>query len=61
MQQELDMQVAAGDVYDYDSQWQDILRASGWTPEQYERELERRWEYLDVLRFVPPPKTLRSN
>lgn len=34
-------------------EWDDVLRASGWTPSEYEIEQDRRWDYVDMLRAVP--------
>jgi len=38
---------------EYEKEWNDLLRSVGWTPERYERELDRRWDYVDKTRDIP--------
>lgn len=35
------------------NEWADVLKAAGWTAEEYELEQDRRWDYVDMLRAVP--------
>ena len=56
LQQQLDERLATGELSgeEYDNEWDDVLHAAGWTRAQYERELDRRWDYMDVLRGIVP-------
>jgi hypothetical protein len=62
LQQQLDERLMSRGISkaDYDAEWSDTLRAAGWTRIEYERELDRRWDYIDVLRGVAP-KTAGPN
>lgn len=38
---------------EYEREWNDTLRSVGWTKEMYEKEIDRRWDYIDQTRDVP--------
>lgn len=63
MQQQLDERLVDGTIgqSQYDDEWNNVLHTYGWSKLQYERELDRRWDYIDVLRAIAPPRTDRSN
>lgn len=52
---DLDERLQAGDLdpADWDREWDEVLRAAGWSGPEYELELDRRWDYLDSLRKQP--------
>ncbi len=58
MQDKLDDMVMSGrlQMLDYDDRWADVLAAAGWTPDQYNAELDRRWDYIDSERAQPPKR-----
>lgn len=37
----------------YAKEWDEVLKAAGWTPDEYVEEQDRRWDYVDMLRAVP--------
>ena len=37
----------------YANEWDDVLSAAGWTPEEYDTEQDRCWDYVDMLRAMP--------
>ena len=37
----------------YAKEWDEVLRASGWTPDEYDEEQDRRWDHIDMLRATP--------
>ncbi len=54
-QSSLDDKLAAGELTlsEYEREWIDTLKSVGWTEDMYEREVDRRWEYVDSTRDVP--------
>ena len=56
LQSRLDEMFESGEI-DYDEyikQWDDVLRASGWSETEYADEIDRRWDYIDADQsFVP--------
>lgn len=48
LQNDLDNDLVNGviDLETYNEEWQDILHSFGWTEEEYEFEIDRRWDYL---------------
>lgn len=55
IQNDLDDMLANGEMTlsDYEREWADTLQSLGWTPEMYEKEIDRRWDYVDRSRDVP--------
>lgn len=55
IQDKLDRLVATGKIHvlDYNDRWLDVLRAAGWTQDQYDAERDRRWDYIDSERELP--------
>jgi len=63
-QDELDNQLTAGEINfsEYQSEWNDILVALGWSAEQYEREVDRHWDpATDQPDYYPPRREFGSN
>jgi hypothetical protein len=56
VQDDLDVKLQSGLLSrrEYDREWNDALRTFGWTSDQYEAEIDRRWDYIDQMRAVPP-------
>ncbi len=55
MQDKLDKMVVSGKMQplDYNDRWADVLAVAGWTQDQYDAELDRRWDYIDSERELP--------
>lgn len=45
---------------EYDAEWADALQAIGWTDQKYSDEVDRRWDYVDSMRAVPPVVRYRN-
>lgn len=64
MQEELDEMLASGELSlaDYEHEWMETLQSLGWTPDMYEREVDRRWDYVGSDRDVlVAPRTYGAN
>ncbi len=60
LQNVLDVQLVFGSMSmsDWEKEWAAVLGASGWTRSQYEVEIDRRWDHIDVP--AAPPKRPNS-
>jgi len=45
---------------DYDREYAEVLQASGWSPLEFEQEVDRRWDFVDQLRAVAPKVRYRN-
>ena len=54
-QSSLDDKLTNGELTlsEYEREWIDTLKSVGWTEDMYEREVDRRWDYVDSTRDVP--------
>ena len=54
-QSSLEDKLANGEMTlsEYEREWIDTLKSVGWTEDMYEREVDRRWDYVDSTRDVP--------
>jgi Mg/Co/Ni transporter MgtE len=46
--------------HEYDREYEEVLRASGWSPLEFEQEIDRRWDFVDQLKAVPPKVRYRN-
>lgn len=64
IQEELDELLTSGELSlsDYEREWLETLQSFGWTPDMYEREVDRRWEYVGSDRdILMTPRVYGSN
>ncbi len=52
LQDDLDRRLVANEIEmsEYESLWQEALKASGWSQVEYETGVDRRWDRLGALR-----------
>jgi len=52
---DLEKRLSLGDMseIEFNSEYSDILRASGWSNSEFENEIDRRWDFVDHLRNIP--------
>lgn len=58
LQETLDVRLFLEDLTwsQYEREWMSLLQAAGYTLREYELGIDRRWDYLDRLRQLPPVK-----
>lgn len=58
IQEELDDLLASGklSLSEYEREWLETLQSFGWTHDMYEREIDRRWEYVGSDKDVIVPR-----
>lgn len=63
MLDDLDQKLAAGIISKkkYDFEHNDILKAAGWTQQEYEDLVDSRWGYIDDMRAVPDYDRSKNN
>jgi len=49
----LEDSLIAGEICEeeYDAETSDVLLAAGWTHDEYELEIDRRWDHLDIIKL----------
>lgn len=52
---DLQLRLQRGDMseFEFNAEYSDILRAAGWSPRDFEEEIDRRWDFVDHLRDLP--------
>ena len=52
---DLEHRLSRGDMseLEFNAEYSDILRAAGWSPSEFENEIDRRWDFVDHLRNIP--------
>ena len=57
LQEVLDLQLFTEHLtwQQYEREWLSLLKVAGYTLNEYELGIDRRWDYLDCLRKRPPP------
>lgn len=52
---DLEQRLQRGDMseLEFNAEYSDILRAAGWSPSEFEEEIDRRWDFIDHLRDLP--------
>lgn len=56
LQDVLDERLISGELglFQYEREWAAVLLAAGYTARDYELGVDRRWDYIDRLRKLPP-------
>lgn len=52
---DLEQRLSSGDMseMEFNAEYSDILHAAGWSPTEFENEIDRRWDFVDRLRNIP--------
>ena len=55
VQDNLDERLLDGSIerLQYEREWSELLRAAGWTEDEYAAQIDLRWDYIDRLRAIP--------
>jgi len=58
MMDDLDIKLTKGiiNIRTYEKEHNEILRASGYSQEEFEQKLDDRWDYIENIRAVPEPE-----